>query len=194
MVASLRVGLAGLGTVGVSVVRLIESQRAQLAARCGRGIEIVAVNARSKKKDRGIDISGMRWVSDPVQLAIDPEIDVFVELMGGADGAARDAVTAALSAGKSVVTANKALLAKHGVALATIAEKQKVALNFEASAAGAIPVIKTLREGLAGNSIARVYGILNGTCNYMLTRMEREKLSFEECLNCLLYTSDAADE
>ncbi len=182
MVAPLKVGLAGLGTVGASVVRLIESERAQLTARCGRPIEVVAVNARSKKKDRGIDISKMRWVSDPVELAVDPEIDVFVELMGGADGAAKDAVTVALRAGKSVVTANKALLAKHGVALAEIAEKQKVALNFEASAAGAIPVVKTLREGLAGNSIARVYGILNGTCNYMLTRMEREKLSFEECL------------
>lgn len=182
MVAPLKVGLAGLGTVGASVVRLIESERAQLVARSGRPIEVVAVNARSKKKDRGIDISKMRWVSDPVALAVDPEIDVFVELMGGADGAAKDAVTVALRAGKSVVTANKALLAKHGVALAEIAEKQKVALNFEASAAGAIPVVKTLREGLAGNSIARVYGILNGTCNYMLTRMEREKLSFEECL------------
>ena len=182
MVAPLKVGLAGLGTVGASVVRLIESERAQLTARCGRPIEIVAVNARSKNKDRGIDIKKMRWVADPVKLAVDPEIDVFVELIGGADGAARDAVTAALSAGKSVVTANKALLAKHGVKLAEIAEKQKVALNFEASAAGAIPVVKTLREGLAGNAIARVYGILNGTCNYMLTRMEREKLSFEECL------------
>jgi homoserine dehydrogenase len=176
------VGLAGLGTVGTSVVRLIESERAQLTARCGRAIHIVAVNARSRKKDRGVDLSRMRWVSDPVELAADPDIDVFVELMGGAEGAARNAVTAALSAGKSVVTANKALLAKHGIALAEIAEKQKVALNFEASAAGAIPVVKTLREGLAGNSIARVYGILNGTCNYMLTRMEREKLSFEECL------------
>jgi len=182
MVAPLKVGLAGLGTVGASVVRLIESERAQLTARCGRPIEIVAVNARSRNKDRGIDIKKMRWVADPVKLAVDPEIDVFVELMGGADGAARDAVTAALSAGKSVVTANKALLAKHGVKLAEIAEKQKVALNFEASAAGAIPVVKTLREGLAGNAIARVYGILNGTCNYMLTRMEREKLSFEQCL------------
>ena len=182
MVAPLKVGLAGLGTVGTSVVRLIESERAQLTARCGRAIHIVAVNARSRKKDRGVDLSRMRWVSDPVELAADPDIDVFVELMGGAEGAARNAVTAALSAGKSVVTANKALLAKHGIALAEIAEKQKVALNFEASAAGAIPVVKTLREGLAGNSIARVYGILNGTCNYMLTRMEREKLSFEECL------------
>ena len=122
MVAPLNVGLAGLGTVGTSVVRLIESERAQLTARCGRAIHIVAVNARSRKKDRGVDLSRMRWVSDPVELAADPDIDVFVELMGGAEGAARNAVTAALSAGKSVVTANKALLAKHGIALAEIAE------------------------------------------------------------------------
>lgn len=180
--APLRVGLAGLGTVGASVLRLVEEQRKALSVRCGRPIEIVAVCARSRGKDRGIDIKRLRWVSDPVKLATDPDIDVFVELIGGEGNPARTAVTAALKAGKSVVTANKALLARHGVALAKLAEKHGVSLNFEASAAGAIPVVKTLREGLAGNSVARVYGILNGTCNYMLTRMEREKLSFEECL------------
>ena len=121
-------------------------------------------------------------MADPVKLATDPAIDVFVELIGGEGDPARAAVTAALKAGKSVVTANKALLASHGVALATLAEKHKVALNFEAAVGGAIPIVKTLREGLAGNSIARVYGILNGTCNYILTRMEQEKLSFDDCL------------
>ena len=182
MVAPLKVGLAGLGTVGASVVRLIAQQRSALALRCGRPIEIVAVSARSRGKNRGVDLKGMRWVSDPVTLASDPGIDTFVELIGGEGDPARAAVTAALKAGKSVVTANKALLASHGVALATLAEKQHAALNFEAAVGGAIPIIKTLREGLAGNAISRVYGILNGTCNYILTRMEQEKLTFAECL------------
>ena len=182
MVAPLKVGLAGLGTVGASVVRLLAEQRAALALRCGRPIEIVAVTARSRNKDRGIDLKRLRWVADPVKLATDPDIDVFVELIGGEGNPARAAVSAALKAGKSVVTANKALLARHGAALAALAERQKVALNFEAAVAGAIPIVKTLREGLSGNSIDRVYGILNGTCNYILTRMEREKLTFAECL------------
>jgi len=182
MVAPLKVGVAGLGTVGASVLRLIAQERGLIAARCGRPIEVVAVTARSRGKDRGVDLRKVRWAADPVRLAKDPDIDVFVELIGGDSGPAHAAVMAALRAGKSVVTANKALLARHGVALAALAEKQRVALNFEAAVAGAIPIVKTIREGLAGNTIARIYGILNGTCNYMLTRMEREKLSFGECL------------
>lgn len=182
MVAPLKVGLAGLGTVGASVVRLIERQREALTLRCGRPVEVVAVSARSRGKDRGVDIRKLRWVADPVKLASDPGIDAFVELIGGDGNPARGAVTAALKAGKPVATANKALLAKHGVELAALAERHKVALNFEAAVGGAIPVVKTLREGLSGNAVARVYGILNGTCNYMLTRMERERLSFEQCL------------
>jgi homoserine dehydrogenase len=180
MVAPLKVGLAGLGTVGSSVVRLIAG--GQLAARCGRPVEIVAVTARRKGKDRGVDLSGMRWLDDPMELAGDPGIDVFVELIGGEDDPAKAAVETALKNKKSVVTANKALLARHGVALAQLAEANGVALNFEAAVAGAIPIIKTLREGFAGNSFAGIYGILNGTCNYILTRMEQEKLSFAECL------------
>ena len=163
MVTPLKVGLAGLGTVGASVVRLIERQRAALTARCGRGIEIVAVTARSKGKKRDIDLAGVRWVGDPVALARDPGIDVFVELIGGAGDPAKRAIETALGAGKSVVTANKALLAKHGVALAALAEKHGVALNFEAAVAGGIPIVKTLREGLVGNKLARIYGILTGT-------------------------------
>src|SRR3954465_6826440 len=182
MTTALKVGLAGLGTVGASVVRLIEQQRTALAQRCGRPIEIVAVTARSKSKDRGVDLKKVRWGSDPLALAIDNEIDVFVELMGGAGDPAKLAVEAALRSGKSVVTANKAMLAKHGVKLAALAEKNKVALNFEAAVAGGIPIVKTLREGLVGNKLARIYGILNGTCNYILTRMEREGLSFADCL------------
>ena len=182
MAAPLKVGLAGLGTVGASVVRLIDQQRTVLADKCGRPIEVVAVSARSRSKDRGIDMKKLRWVANPVELARDPGIDAFVELIGGDGNPALAAVSAALKAGKPVVTANKALLARHGIELAGLAEKHKVALNFEAAVGGAIPIVKTLREGLAGNAVARIYGILNGTCNYMLTRMERERLSFEECL------------
>ncbi len=182
MATPLKVGLAGLGTVGASVVRLIEQQRTALTARCGRPIEIVAVSARAKAKNRGIDLKKFRWVSDPIALARDPGIDVFVELIGGAGDPARRAVETALASGKSVVTANKALLAKHGVTLAALAERKHVALNFEAAVAGGIPIVKTLREGLVGNKLARIYGILNGTCNYILTRMEQEGLSFADCL------------
>lgn len=182
MVAPLKVGLAGLGTVGAAVIRLICDNQQALAARCGRPVEVVAVTARAKTKDRGVDLTSLRWVDDPIALARDPGIDVFVELMGGDGDPAKAAIEAALSTGKAVVTANKALLAKHGLTLAGLAEKNQVALNFEAAVGGGIPVIKALREGLAGNSISRVYGILNGTCNYILTRMEQEGLSFEDCL------------
>jgi homoserine dehydrogenase len=182
MAQPLRVGVAGVGTVGAALIAQVTHHREQLSARCGRAIEIVAVCARSKGKDRGVDLKKMKWFSDPVALAGDPGIDVFVELMGGQGDPAKSAVEFALASGKSVVTANKALLAKHGVKLALMAEKYGGALNFEAAIGAAIPIVKTLREGLAGNSIERIYGILNGTCNYILTRMEQEKLSFEDCL------------
>ncbi len=182
MAQALKVGIAGVGTVGAALIAQIAAHRAALTARCGRAIEVVAICARSKGKDRGVDLKKMKWFSDPVALAREPGIDVFVELMGGADDPAKAAVEAALASGKSVVTANKALLAKHGVKLAALAEKHSVALNFEAAVGAAIPIIKTLREGLAGNQIERIYGILNGTCNYILTRMEQEKMSFADCL------------
>ncbi|WP_424632083.1 homoserine dehydrogenase [Bradyrhizobium sp. SYSU BS000235] len=182
MVAPLRVGIAGLGTVGAEVVRLIEAQSRVLSARCGRSIRVVAVTARSKAKKRGVDLRGITWAKSPLALANDPNVDCFVELMGGAGEPALSAIEAALKNGKSVVTANKALIAKHGSKLAALAEKHGAALNYEAAVGAAIPVIKTLREGLAGTDVHRVYGILNGTCNYILTRMEREGLSFAECL------------
>ncbi|MBH0239714.1 homoserine dehydrogenase [Methylobrevis albus] len=178
----LRLGLAGLGTVGASFFSLVERQGGLLAARAGRPIEIVAVSARDRSRDRGLDLGKVRWFDDPAALAADPDIDLFVELMGGAGGAAEASVRAALAAGKPVVTANKALLAAAGLDLARLAEAQGVALGYEAAVAGGIPVIKTLKESLAGNAVSRVYGILNGTCNYILTRMEREQLSFETCL------------
>jgi homoserine dehydrogenase len=182
MVAPLKIGIAGLGTVGAALIAQVARQREALTVRCGRAIELVAVCARSKTKNRGIDLKKMKWFSDPVALARAPEIDLFVELIGGTDDPARSAVGAALTAGKSVVTANKALLAKHGVKLATLAEQHHVALNFEAAVGGAIPIVKTLREGMAGNSFERIYGILNGTCNYILTRMEQEKMPFADAL------------
>ncbi len=182
MVAPFKVGIAGLGTVGVEVVRLIEQQSKTLQARSGREIEVVAVTARSKGKKRGVDLSGMRWAKTPLDVASDPEIDCFVELMGGAGEPALSAIEAALKAGKSVVTANKALIAKHGLKLGALAEKHSATLHYEAGVAGAVPVIKTLREGLSGTTVNRVYGILNGTCNYILTRMELEGLSFADCL------------
>jgi homoserine dehydrogenase len=182
MAEPLKIGVAGIGTVGAALIALIASQREALASRLGRRIEVVAVCARSRGKKRAVNLGKLKWYSDPAALARDADIDVFVELMGGAGNPAKSAIEAALNAGKSVVTANKALLAKHGVALAAKAEKKHVALNFEAAVAGAVPIVKTLREGLAGNSLERVYGILNGTCNYILTRMEQDGMSFAECL------------
>lgn len=178
----LRIGIAGVGTVGASLVRLLHSKSNLLADRCGRAITATAYSARSNDKDRGCDLSSLQWFDDPVELAKSDAVDVFVELIGGDDDPALKAVMTALENGKHVVTANKALLAKHGVALALKAEENGVILNYEAAVAGGIPIIKTMREALTSNSVTRVYGILNGTCNYMLTRMELEGLSYEECL------------
>ncbi|WP_375457401.1 homoserine dehydrogenase, partial [uncultured Methylobacterium sp.] len=182
MSQSFRLGVAGLGTVGAAVVRMIERRAAPLAAATGRDIRVTAVSSRDRARERGFDLSGLRWFDDPVALARSGEVDCVVELIGGSEGPARATVEAALAAGKHVVTANKALLARHGAALAQAAERAGVALACEASVAGGIPVIKALREGLSGNAVSRVYGILNGTCNYILTRMEREGLTFDACL------------
>ncbi|MGB6426941.1 MAG: homoserine dehydrogenase [Methyloceanibacter sp.] len=182
MTEPLKLGLAGLGTVGGGVLRLLAERGPALAARIGRPIEIVAVSARNRGKSRDADISGFRFVDDPVELARDPSIDIFVELIGGESGAAKDSVEAALRAGKHVVTANKALLAHHGPSLAALAEKHGVTLNFEGAVAGGIPVVKVMRESLQGNAISRVYGILNGTCNYILTLMLKEGRAFADVL------------
>lgn len=182
MSTPLRVGIAGLGTVGGGTLKILQQHVDLLAARTGRPIVISAISARDRRKDRGIDLSGLRWVDDPVSLARDPAVDVVVELIGGAEGVARQLVEAALQAGKSVVTANKALIANHGIALATLAEKSGAVLAFEAAVAGGIPIIKALRDGLAGNRFRRIIGILNGTCNYILTSMWESKRSFDVVL------------
>ena len=178
----LRVGIAGLGTVGAAVTRLLQRQTEALTARTGRRIVVTAACVKDQSKQRDADLSNIEFYADPVALASSEKIDLFVELIGGSEGPARASVETALAHGKSVVTANKALLAAHGLHLTQLAEENHAALAFEASVAGGIPIVKTLREGLAGNSILRVYGILNGTCNYILSRMEREQLSFETCL------------
>lgn len=185
MTQALRLGIAGLGTVGVGVVKIVRRHAELLQARTGRPIEIVAVSARDAAKDRGVNLSGFAWETDPVALAKRDDIDVFVELMGGENGPAKASVEAALASGKDVVTANKALLAIHGQALAEQAEAASRVIRFEAAVAGGIPVIKSLTEGLAGNDIKRVMGVMNGTCNYILTRMQSQGLGynalFEEC-------------
>ncbi|MFO1148830.1 MAG: homoserine dehydrogenase [Alsobacter sp.] len=182
MVEPLRVGVAGLGTVGAALIRLLDQKADMLAARCGRAVTVVAVSARDRTRDRGVDLAGYEWFDDPVALAQSPRVDCVVELMGGADGPAKATVEAALAAGRSVVTANKALLARHGGALARLAEQKGVPIGFEAAVAGGIPIVKGLRETLAGNTVHRVSGILNGTCNYILSRMELEGLGFDEVL------------
>jgi len=176
----LRLGIAGLGTVGAGVVKIVRQKSLLLEARTGRGIAISAVSARNREKDRGVPLTDYGWEDDPVTLATRDDVDVFVELVGGSDGPAKAAVEAALKAGKDVVTANKALLAHHGQALAQLAEDNGCVLRFEAAVAGGIPVIKALTEGLAANDITRVMGVMNGTCNYILTRMESGGLSYAE--------------
>jgi homoserine dehydrogenase len=177
--APLRLGLAGLGTVGIGVVKIARRHADLIAARAGRPVTITAVSARNPSKNRDADLSGYAWESDPVALAQRSDVDVFVEVMGGHDGPARAATEAALATGKDVVTANKALLAHHGHALALAAESAGRVIRFEAAVAGGIPVIKALTEGLAANGMRRVMGVMNGTCNYILTRMESAGLPYE---------------
>ncbi|MBR9651626.1 homoserine dehydrogenase [Thalassovita aquimarina] len=168
----LRLGIAGLGTVGVGVIKIVRQQAALLTVRTGREVVISAISARSRHKDRGVNLSQYDWEDDPVVLAQRDDVDVYVELMGGSDGPAKASIEAALAAGKDVVTANKALLAHHGQELAERAEASGRVIRYEAAVAGGIPVIKALTEGLAANQFSRVMGVMNGTCNYILTRME----------------------
>ncbi len=175
----LKLGIAGLGTVGAGVVKIVQKHADLLEKRAGRRIVISAVSARSRSKNRDVDLSGYGWEDDPVALARRKDVDLFIEVMGGSEGPAKDATEAAIAAGKDVVSANKALLAHHGQALAAAAEAKGHVIRFEAAVAGGIPVIKALTEGLAGNQIRRVMGVMNGTCNYILTRMESAGLPYE---------------
>jgi homoserine dehydrogenase len=178
----LKIAIAGLGTVGAGTLQLLDRQADLLARRAGRRIIVAAVSARDRRRDRGVDLSAVRWYEDAAAMAADPQVDVVVELIGGSDGIARQVLNIALDNGKHVVTANKALMAHDGTRLAALAEKKGVILAFEASVAGGIPVIKGLREGLAGNRLERVYGILNGTSNYILTTMRESGHEFAEVL------------
>ncbi|PWC32069.1 homoserine dehydrogenase [Azospirillum sp. TSO22-1] len=182
MTAPLKIAVAGLGTVGAGVLKVLAEHGGLIEQRCGRRIQVTAVSARDRSKERGVDLSHVRWFEDPVAMAAAPDVDVVVELIGGSDGPAKATVETALEQGRSVVTANKALLANHGPALAGLAEGRGLALAFEASVAGGIPVIKALREGLAANRVSEVHGILNGTCNYILTEMRTTGREFADVL------------
>ncbi|NOZ65957.1 MAG: homoserine dehydrogenase [Alphaproteobacteria bacterium] len=182
MMKPLKIAIAGLGTVGVGVVKILENHKQMIADRTGRAIEIVAVSASNRGRDRGIDISGYDWSDNALDFAGRDDVEIVVELIGGSDGVAAALAQQSLSNGKSFVTANKALIAHHGTALAACAEENDVALRFEASVAGGIPIIKSIGEGLAANRINKVYGILNGTTNYMLTQMEATGKDYGEIL------------
>ncbi|MEO0439944.1 MAG: homoserine dehydrogenase [Pseudomonadota bacterium] len=182
MTTPFRIAMAGLGTVGTGVIRLVSENASMIAARAGRPLEIVAVSARDRNRDRGVDLDSYSWSDDARALADTPDADCVVELIGGSDGPALDLARGSLNAGKSFVTANKAMIAHHGMELAQLAEDRSVSLKYEAAVAGGIPVIKGLRDGAAANRIDRVYGILNGTCNYILSTMEKHGSDFEEVL------------
>ena len=180
MTKPLRIGIAGLGTVGRGVVKILHKNKNLLRKRARRPIEVIAVSAKNKAKNRGISLESYNWENDPRVLACREDIDVFVELIGGHEGIAIEATKAAINSGKDVITANKAMLAHHGHELALQAESKGSAIRFEAAVAGGIPVVKCLTEGLAGNNVDRIIGVMNGTCNYILTRMESSGLSFED--------------
>ena len=180
---ALRVAIAGLGTVGAAVVDILQSRRDLIASRCGRDIQLVAISARDRNRDRGIEISNVTWFDDAVEMAKDADADLIIELIGGEEGVAKSVCERAITAGRHLVTANKALLALHGTALARAAEDANVGLGYEASVAGGIPVIKALREGFAGNQLSSIHGILNGTCNYILTTMRETGRNFDDVLS-----------
>ncbi|MFI5024258.1 MAG: homoserine dehydrogenase [Alphaproteobacteria bacterium] len=182
MSAPLRIAIAGLGTVGAGTLALLARNAGLLRERCGRPLAVTAVSARERGRDRGSPLAGMAWYDDAVEMAREADAEVVVELIGGSDGVARAVIEAALERRRHVVTANKALLALHGTELALKAERAGVALSYEAAVAGGIPIVKALREGLAANHIEHVYGILNGTCNYILTDMRRHKREFAAAL------------
>lgn len=177
-----RIGVAGLGTVGAGVVKLLQDNHDIVAKHAGRPVEIVSVTASNKNKDRGVDLSSYQWMDSLTDMIDSSDIDAVIELIGGSDGAVKEMVEGALQKGKDVVTANKALLAHHGFDLSKLAEENKVNLAYEAAVAGGIPIIKALREGLSANQISSLYGILNGTCNYILSEMRETGRDFDDVL------------
>lgn len=179
----MKIGIAGLGTVGASAARVLQEQEELLSDRAGRRLELSAVSARDRNRDRGVNLDGVRWFDDPVDMARSGDLDVIVELVGGSDGIARAVSETALQSGKHLVTANKALLAVHGNSLARLAEASGVGLGYEAAVAGAIPIIDVLQEGLSANPFRAIYGILNGTCNYILSRMRSDGLEFSDVVS-----------
>ncbi len=182
MSGSLKIGIAGLGTVGKGVIDLLSDNKGLISNRVGKCIDIYGVSATDRSKNRGIELHNFEWFDNAIDLASSPQIDVFVELVGGNEGIAKESVEAALKSGKNVVTANKALIAEHGLALSKIAIENSSSIFYEASVAGGIPIIKTLKESLAGNKISKIYGILNGTSNFILTKMEQTGKSFDVVL------------
>ena len=178
----LNVAIAGLGTVGAEVARQLIENADHFTRQSGRAVRVVAVSARDAVKSRGFSMEGVDFCADAVALASREDVDVVLELIGGEAGVAYDVVTSALKNGRHVITANKALLAHHGHALAQMAEEAGLTLAAEASVAGGIPVIKMLKESLAGNQITRITGILNGTCNYILSVMQHEHREFADVL------------
>ena len=182
MNAPLKIGIAGLGTVGSGVFQLLEQNAALLAERLQRPVVVTAVSARTKSKNRGINLAKVKWHDNPVDLANDKDVDVVVELMGGSTGAAYDLIQKSLENNKPVVTANKALLSLRSGEVLALLRNSKGTISYEAAVAGGVPVIKGLREGLAANKINAVYGILNGTCNYILSEMRITGGSFADIL------------
>ncbi len=179
----LKIGVAGLGTVGAGTLDILQKNQDIISARAGRELVVTAVSARDKTKDRGVSTADLDWHEDAAALAHLEHVDVVVELIGGSEGVAKTLVEDGLANAKHVVTANKALIAHHGAALGALAEKTDVCLSFEAAVAGGIPIVKALRDGLAANGIERLYGILNGTCNYILTNMSESGRAFADVLD-----------
>ena len=182
MVRTINIAIAGLGTVGAETYRLITEESDFLKARSSANFNVVAVSAKSKDKKRNVDLTGVEWIADCRDIADIDNIDVVIELVGGSEGVAKELVEKAITNGKSVITANKALVATHGNNIRELVAKHDVMFGYEAAVAGGIPIIKTIREGLASNRIDKIYGILNGTCNYILSVMRETGQEFEDIL------------
>ena len=172
--SKLNVAIIGLGTVGSGVIKLLKRQKSNIKNRTGIELELVAISAKNKRKKRSVDISPYRWIASPINIAKDPDVDVIVELIGNMDNTARKVIKEAINNGKHVVTANKSLLAKEGSVFEELARKKSVFLRYEAAVAGGIPIIKVLQDSLIVNKISKLYGVINGTCNFILTKMEAE--------------------